>query len=183
MDYYVAFYRGHGTMADKVVRYATRSPFSHCELILSDKRPRIGDTVRCISASARDNGVRIKDITLKHGKWKIYAVPWAPPETWDRAEALVGKPYELWAMILSQLVNFRRHARNQWYCSEMIAHSLGLSMPHAKSPGDLLRSIHDHCQTWARARNSVAQLRPVAGDDDDLVVDCADDEEMNPTFG
>jgi len=164
MDYYVAFYRGRGTVADKVVRYATRSPFSHCELIRTSTRPQIGDTVRCISSSGRDNGVRIKNITLKEGKWRIYCVPWAPEDTWERAEAHLGKPYELWTMVLSQLLNFRRHSRERWYCSELIAHALGLSMPHAKSPGDLMRAIHDHSGTWYHA------------------IDSVEDDDIDPTF-
>ncbi|MEL6587359.1 MAG: hypothetical protein AAFQ50_11975 [Pseudomonadota bacterium] len=136
-DYYVAFYRGKGTFADKVVKFATRSPFSHCELIRSDTKPRRGETHTCISASGRDGGVRIKDIELKDPKWDIYAVPFARPDTWDRAAAELGKPYELWTMFASQLFNFRRNSRNRWYCSELVAHALRLRMPHAKSPGDL----------------------------------------------
>ena len=151
MRYYVAFYRGRGTMADRIVRMATRSPFSHCELIRTDITPRRGDTVRCISASGRDKGVRIKTITLDPGKWDIYAVPWAPPDAWTRAESKLGQPYELWSMILSQLFNFRRHKRDKWFCSELIAFALGLNMPHAKSPGDLLRDIDDHVDTWKLA--------------------------------
>lgn len=168
--YFVAFYRGRGTMADKIVRYATRSPFSHCELIQSAETPRRGDTVTCISASGRDGGVRIKDITLKEGKWDIYAVPWAPKDTWARAEAHLGRPYELWSMVFSQLFNFRRHSRERWFCSELVAHALGLSMPHAKSPGDLLRAIRDHVGTWelalARAESDAAEDSPT--DDEDL---------------
>ncbi|MGB3555520.1 MAG: hypothetical protein WBA25_12870 [Jannaschia sp.] len=152
--YYVAFYRGRGTLADRIVRGATRSPFSHCELIRTVDTPRRGDTVTCIGASGRDKGVRIKDITLDDGKWDIYAVPWARVDAWDRAAGELGKPYELWAMVLSQLFNFRRHSRDQWFCSELIAHALGLSMPHAKSPGDLLRAIHDHGGTWRLAQDT-----------------------------
>ncbi|MEM9795153.1 MAG: hypothetical protein AAF919_01600 [Pseudomonadota bacterium] len=173
-QYYVAFYRGRGTMADRIVRYATRSPFSHCELIRTEEIPRRGDTVTCISASNRDNGVRIKDITLEPHKWDIYAVPWAPPDTWDRAAAQLGAPYELWAMVLSQLFNFRRHKRGHWFCSELIAHALGLNMPHAKSPGDLLRAIDDHVDTWQLAlATAEAAATPGLAED-------PEDETLNP---
>ena len=151
--YWIAFYRGRGRVMDHVVRFATRSPWSHCELIRQETRPRRGDTVTCLSASGRDRGVRIKEITLEDGKWDIYEVPWAPPETWDRAAAKLGQPYELWPLFLSQLFNFRRHCRDQWFCSELIAHALGLSMPHAKSPGDLLRAVRDNARTWENARS------------------------------
>lgn len=155
-DYYVAFYRGRGTFADRVVRYATRSPFSHCELIRADKPPRRGDTVTCISASGRDKGVRIKDIELKDGKWDIYAVPWAPEDAWDRAAKHLDQPYELWSMVVSQLFNFRRGKRGKWFCSELVAYALGLNLPQAKSPGDLLRDIDDHYDTYRLARERYA---------------------------
>ena len=164
MRYYVAFYRGRGKVSDVIVRAATRSPFSHCELIRSDTRPRRGDTVTCLSASGRDNGVRIKEITLEDGKWDIYDVPWAREDAWDRAAEKLGQPYELWSMVLSQLFNFRRNSRGRWYCSELIAYALGLSMPHAKSPGDLLRAIRDHVATWDNAQ---ALRRPIVLDDED----------------
>jgi hypothetical protein len=149
--YWIAFYRGRGDIADHIVRFATRSPFSHCELIRQEARPRRGDTVRCISASGRDGGVRIKEIRLEGPKWDVYAVPWAREDAWARAEAHLGAPYELWSMVISQLFNFRRHTRGRWFCSELIAHALGLSMPHAMSPGDLLRAVHDHTGTWRAA--------------------------------
>lgn len=153
MDYYVAFYRGNGTWMDWVVRKATRSPFSHCELIRASVPPRRGDTVLCISASGRDNGVRIKEIELKDGRWDIYAVPWAPEDAWERAASYLDQPYELWTMVISQLFNFRRSNRGKWFCSELIACALKLNMPHAKSPGDLLRSIDEQRQVYRLARS------------------------------
>lgn len=152
--HWTAFYRGRGRISDHVIRAATRSPFSHVELIRQDERPRRGETVRCISASLRDGGVRIKDITLDAGKWDVYAVPWAPEDAWARAEAQLGEPYELWTMMFSQLLNLRRNRRGSWHCSELVGHALGLSMPHAKSPGDLLRAVHDHNETWNSALDS-----------------------------
>lgn len=168
--YWVAFYRGRGRMMDHVMRFATRSPYSHCELIRQDDRPRRGDKVVCLGASARDGGVRVKAITLDNGKWDIYEVPWARECAWDRALAQRGKPYELWPMFLSQLFNFRRHSRGKWYCSELIAHALGLNMPHAKSPGDLLRAIDAHRRTWIAAQDLQRRSRrappPTLNDDE-----------------
>ena len=77
-------------------------------------------------------------------------------------------------MIVSQLANFRRHSRAKWYCSELVAHALGLSMPHAKSPGDLLRAIHDHSTTYklalttAQAR-AAERARPILPDEEDAL--------------
>jgi hypothetical protein len=168
--YYVAFYRGKGSIADKVVSWATQSPYSHCELIRSETRPSLGDTVECISASGRDKGVRIKSITLKPQKWEIYATPWAPDDAWDRAAEHLGAPYELWMMVFSQLFNFRRHSKGKWYCSELVAYALKFEIPHAKSPGDLYRAVKKHKETWLLALEHASEEpveKPGPGPDDE----------------
>lgn len=173
--YWIAFYRGRGRLMDKVIRFASRAPYSHVEMIRQDQRPKDGDVVTCISSSGRDGGVRIKEIQLKPGKWSVYEVPWARAETWDRAEVHLGKPYELWMMVWSQLFKFHRTDRHKWFCSELIAHALGLSMPHGKSPSDLLRAVHDNTQTWHYAiawQKSLADAQvvvknPKPGDEDE----------------
>lgn len=154
-DHYVAFYRGHGRLTDWVVRKATRSAFSHVEMIRSEARPRLGDTVRCLGASGRDGGVRIKDIRLDPEKWRIYHVRWAPGDAWDRAEAKLGEPFDLLSLLTTQLFNFRRGRRGRWFCSELVAYALRLDLPHAYAPGDLLRAIGDHTDTWEGARASL----------------------------
>lgn len=160
--YFVAFYRGSGRFEDWLVRRVTRSAFSHVELIRADRRPRLGDEVTCLGASGRDGGVRIKRITLEPAHWRIYEVRWAREETWDRAASKLGQPYELWSMITTQLFNFRRSKRNCWFCSELVAYALGLSMPHAYAPGDLLRTIHDHDDTFSAAHAAMRPLRGIA---------------------
>ena len=155
MRYWVLFYRGKaGRIADKIVAFATRSPYSHCELVRSATRPKPGETHLCLSASGRDGGVKCREITLGDGKWSSYEVVWARADTWDRAMSKLGQPYELWPMVFSQLFNFRRHNRGKWFCSELIAYALGLNMPHGMSPGDLLRAIDNNRRTWNAARES-----------------------------
>ncbi|WP_299814245.1 hypothetical protein [uncultured Jannaschia sp.] len=157
---YVAFYRGRGDWADRIVRFATRSAYSHCELIRSERRPKLGTGVECLSASRRDGGVRLKRIELDAAKWCIYDVAWAPDGTWDRAMEKLGAPYELWSLVTTHLLNFRRGNRERWFCSELIAYALRLDMPHAYSPGDLLRAIRDHTDTYHAARRAArADLR------------------------
>ncbi len=153
-ELYVAFYRGSGRFADWLVRAVTRSAFSHVELIRAERRPRLGDTVTCLGSSGRDGGVRLKEIRLHPERWRIYDVCWAPEGTWERAMAEVGRPYELWALVTTQFLNLRRSRRGAWFCSELVAHALRLDMPHAYSPGDLLRAIRDHTDTWDDARDA-----------------------------
>ena len=50
----VAFYKGEGNFFDKLIRWWTKSSYSHCELIFSDGI--------FFSADPRDGGVRYKNI-------------------------------------------------------------------------------------------------------------------------
>ncbi|MCK0168960.1 hypothetical protein MWU52_15500 [Jannaschia sp. S6380] len=156
-EYYIAFHGGKGRMMDTVIVWATRSRFAHCELIRCDRRPRDGETHRCIGASLMDGGVRVKAITFDPGKWRFVHIPFAPKNTWNRALRHVGRPYDLQAFIWTHLFNFRRQARDKWFCSELIAEALDLNMPHAYSPGDLRRAVIDHRRTWSRARIDLAE--------------------------
>ena len=149
---HAAFYRGHGHLADWVVRKATRSDFSHVELIRSERRPRLGEVATCLGASGRDGGVRIKEIELRRDRWRVYPIRWAPEGTWERAEAKLGQPFDMLSLLTTQLFNFRRARRGRWFCSELVAYALRLDMPHAYSPGDLLRAINDHHGTYDMAR-------------------------------
>lgn len=155
--YYIAFHGGKGRMMDTLIVWATRSRYAHCELVRADRRPREGERHRCIGASLMDGGVRVKKITFDPGKWRFVHVPWAPSNTWNRALRHVGEPYDLRAFVWTHLFNFRRQARDKWFCSELIAEALDLNMPHAYSPGDLRRAVIDHTRTWGRAR---LKLRP-----------------------
>ncbi|PWJ12455.1 hypothetical protein [Jannaschia seohaensis] len=62
MGHSVAFHRGNGAVADRILRWATRSPFGPCAMILTDRTPRRGDMLPCPSASGRAGGVRVEDI-------------------------------------------------------------------------------------------------------------------------
>lgn len=153
--YYIAFHGGKGRAMDVVIAWATRSPYSHCELLRAARMPEPGETHRCIGASLMDGGVRIREIVFDEGKWHFLHVPWAPDDAWERAASRVGSAYDLRAFVWTHLFNFRRHTRDKWFCSELIADALGISMPHAYSPGDLLRLVGDHSTTWNNARRSL----------------------------
>jgi len=81
----LALYKGEGDFYDKLIRFVTNSPYSHCELVIDGL---------CYSSSARDGGVRMKQIYLNPDKWDLY------PVTADKLWALdwfinnVGKKYD-----------------------------------------------------------------------------------------
>tara|TARA_R110000824_G_scaffold15086_1_gene63706 strand:- start:1284 stop:1745 length:462 start_codon:yes stop_codon:yes gene_type:complete len=125
MEIKVAFYKGGGDLFNKIVRWWTKSPYSHVELILPDDVTwiRIGP----FSSS--------KLCAIKKEKWD--------PKNWDFISITVtseqvetikeffertkGCKYDWWGMILSHLIPFKVKQRGKWYCSEWIAHALRVS--------------------------------------------------------
>ena len=125
MEIKVAFYKGRGDLFNKIVRWWTKSPYSHAELILPDGVTwiRIGP----FSSS--------KLSAIKKEKWE--------PQNWDFVtlkvteeqvatikeffERTKGCRYDWWGMILSHFLPFRIKQRGKWYCSEWIAHALRVS--------------------------------------------------------
>lgn len=137
----VAFYKGHGTALDWLIRTATRSAYSHCELICGGLDDLGG--AAAVSASFRDGGVRVKWITFHPERWDMVAMPWADPASYSRALSHSGAGYDLTGILLSQLIGLRRQDAARWFCSELIGWSLGLAMPETLSPGEMFARATD----------------------------------------
>ncbi|MEP4700759.1 MAG: hypothetical protein ABJZ79_06355 [Parasphingorhabdus sp.] len=152
----LAFYKGRGRLLDRVIRWVTRSSFSHVEILRAV--PTIsgdGLEARAWSSSGRDGGVREKSISFKPGHWEFVTIPWAGPAVIDRVIAEIGNPYDYTGLLASQALNLRRHRRDQWFCSEICAHALELSAPQELSPGGLYCRILEmnraYLVGWTRA--------------------------------
>jgi hypothetical protein len=142
MDIALAFYCGRGGPLDATIRFATRSAFSHVEII-DLGRSDSGNGTPCISSSFRDGGVRRKLITLRADHWKIVRAPWAARDAWARAEEHLGAGYDYLGVALSQILALRRGDRRRWFCSELCAMAIGLNAPVAFSPGGLFEAVQD----------------------------------------
>lgn len=134
----IAFYKGPaGSFWQKLGHYVTcfwtQSQYSHCELVV--------DGV-CYSASARDGGVRRKEIDLGTGKWDI--VDW--PDDYDAQDILnffdwtKYKRYD-WVGLLRFVFPFIPSAKSRWYCSEWCAAALGFG-PIFVSPQQLYELVN-----------------------------------------
>lgn len=138
---YLALYKGRKSgrrpgdlakrAADWLIRKATHSPYSHCEIAVD-----IGiDRYHCYSASGRDGGVRKKWMAL-------------PPEKWDLAElsgvdlAKLQALYQQtrqsgydWLGVFGYPLGL--NLQDRWFCSEWCAAALGLPNPHRYTPAGL----------------------------------------------
>lgn len=118
---------------NRIVRWWTRSEFSHCELLLS--------TGRAWSASFADGGVRSKLIDFDTKNWILIDLP---PELEQAAEAWFvahrGARYDLLGNLQFVLAPIP-HSRGRWFCSEAVAAALGIPDPWRYSPGTLASAL------------------------------------------
>lgn len=141
MTYALAFYTGQGNWKDSVIRWVTRSPYSHVELV--DTMAVENGKTRCYSSSPRDGGVRVTWIDLDSGHWQIVPVQFdLAVDVWPFWYGQLDKRYDWFGILFSQFLNWRRNSKNRWFCSEIIAHAMGLPNPASYSPGDLWAMVH-----------------------------------------
>lgn len=126
----LALYKPHRPtdIGGRLVCWWTRSPYSHCELVVGGK---------CYSSSVRDGGVRETVIRLDSGHWDLVELPWV-----SAADVLLhfartkGQPYGWLDVLLRQIFNKCGDAPG-WFCSEWCAAAIGLHNPQAYSPAAL----------------------------------------------
>jgi len=134
-----AFYKGtHLGMAgiyNRLVRWWTRSPYSHVELIFFDGGP--GADSQAASSSYMDGGVRFKWFTFDPALWDFVDLPDAlavPALAWfDEHD---GAAYDLLGnvhFVLSAVGDDKR----KWFCSEAVAAALRIPDPERFDPGTL----------------------------------------------
>lgn len=128
----IAFYKGrHKGLRgwfDAAVRWWTRGPYSHCELVFSDGM--------CWSASVRDGGVRGKVIDLASGNWDVFEVPGNEAEIRAWCEALEGRKYD-YAGLFKFVWRPFYQAGSRFFCSEYCAAGMKFRDPWRFDPNTL----------------------------------------------
>lgn len=132
-----AFYRanhaGWPGVYNRLVRWWTRSPYSHVEIIFEDGLSA--------SASYMDGGVRFKRIEFDLASWDMVELPARlERKVRDWFERHDGQPYDLLGnlhFVISPVGNEKR----KWFCSEACAAALGLPDPGRFDPGTLASAL------------------------------------------
>ena len=129
MEIKLAFYKGKGNWKNKVIRWWTKSPYSHVELILPDGDTWISISPMLTSTVSRRNINTVEDLN----KWDFlsFELSWREPvrdyqlkQLYNFIEETEGAKYDWLGMILSQMCPYLIKHRDRWYCSEWIAHAL-----------------------------------------------------------
>lgn len=124
----IAFYKGTRPGLQALfsigVRFWCRGPYSHCEVILTQ---RADGMALCGTSSFLDGGVRTKLITLDPNHWDILDVPcvkYSVVTQWF--EANKGKPYDIMGLVRF-LIGPLPADRGKYFCSEAIATAIGVN--------------------------------------------------------
>lgn len=137
MKFGIAFYKGTPKgfkgIFNRLIRWKTKSIYSHCEMVFSDGL--------CASSSYMDKGVRFKYIDLSSENWDFVELP----EQWEKQarEWFIRhekEEYDLWGNLhfIFKEVKVRN---NKWFCSEACAASLGIIPPENYSPEKLSAAV------------------------------------------
>lgn len=129
----LALYKGKGLIGNALVRRWTRSPYSHCELVIGDY---------CYSSSLMDKGVRRKQIILKPENWMLVPLP-SDREAGALAyfEKTKDEGYSWLDLARSQVFNSGADEAGAAFCSEWCAAALGLPNPTSYSPKTLAELV------------------------------------------
>ncbi|MBN2870522.1 MAG: hypothetical protein JXK04_06150, partial [Campylobacterales bacterium] len=115
----IVFYRGEGTLAEKLIRLWTQSPYSHCEFGRSDGLYHSNDRFRFVSRTQR--------IELDPEEWEMCEIS-LPCEILERVERRQlrknGTGYDWMGILFSQVFRLGLHSPKRWFCSKSNADDL-----------------------------------------------------------
>lgn len=132
MTVQVAFYKGRGGWDDRIIRFITRSPYSHCELAI----PQADGTHYCVSSHIKDGGVRGRTMRLSPDQWDILPCDVTEDAARQLLAAEQGCGYD-YLGVLRFVLPFMRQSKRRWFCSELVGTALGMTKPHKQTPGDV----------------------------------------------
>lgn len=138
----IAFNKNVPDFFDKLIRWWTKSPYSHCELLFADGK----------SFSAYP-GVGTRFVQFEpHNPhfWDIVELPTSADEDVVLREFCVyesGCKYDWYGILASQIVKAARSSKNKWFCSEVCTAALQRigyfegSVPSTFSPAKLHKRL------------------------------------------
>ena len=121
----VAFYKGRGNWLNKIIRWWTKSKYSHVELVLPNSTTWIG-----ISPFLSSRVESRCNIAHKPSNWDFVHLSITDNQygaILDFFKETKGCKYDWIGMLLSQFLPFRVKRKDKWYCSEWIAYALRIA--------------------------------------------------------
>ena len=125
MDIKIAFYKGKGDWANAIVRWWTKSIYSHAELVLPDDITWIG--ISPFLKSKVDKRIKIE---LNPHEWDFVTIGVSEEQIsiiMEFFEDTRGQGYDWIGMLFSQFLPCRIKHKKRWYCSEWVVYALRIS--------------------------------------------------------
>ena len=121
----VAFYKGKGNFINGIVRWWTKSVYSHAEIVLPDGITWIG-----ISPFLKSKVASRKKIIIDYSEWDFVDININQEQLdiiMEFFEYTEGHGYDWIGMLLSQFLPCKIKHKKRWYCSEWIAYALRIA--------------------------------------------------------
>jgi len=121
----VAFYKGKGNCLNGIVRWWTKSDYSHAEIMLPDGITWIG-----ISPFLKSKVASRKKLIIDYSEWDFVDIPVNQEQLdiiMEFFEDTEGHGYDWAGMLLSQFLPCKIKHKKRWYCSEWIAYALRIA--------------------------------------------------------
>tara|TARA_B100000287_G_scaffold262190_1_gene246711 strand:- start:5908 stop:6480 length:573 start_codon:yes stop_codon:yes gene_type:complete len=121
----VAFYKAKGNWFNSIIRWWTKSKYSHAELVLPNNVTWIG-----ISPFLTSTVESRFHLDCDYNNWDFVELEITNKQhatILDFFEETKGCRYDWVGMLLSQFLPFSIKRRSKWYCSEWIAYALRVS--------------------------------------------------------
>tara|TARA_R100001163_G_scaffold65809_1_gene65110 strand:- start:1518 stop:2006 length:489 start_codon:yes stop_codon:yes gene_type:complete len=121
----IAFYRGKGNFINGIVRWWTKSIYSHAELVLPDGVNWLG-----ISPFLKSKVDKRKKTVFDPLEWDFVSIEIVPQQLdiiMEFFDDTRGQGYDWTGMLLSQFLPCKIKHKKRWYCSEWIAYALRIA--------------------------------------------------------
>lgn len=138
MSVALALYKGKGELANSLIRWKSKSIYSHCELVVDGWM---------YSSTVRDGGVRCKIGYLPEEEWDIIPIHFTNGESiLLHYSETKNNPYGWRDLIQSQIFNRPTADDRGDFCSEWCAKALGIPDAQHYDPARLGELV-----TWANS--------------------------------
>jgi hypothetical protein len=125
----IAFYKGPGGYLHRLIRWWTKSKYSHAELVMPDDKTWVSISPFLTSKVASRERLEIKN--PEQWDYLTFTLSWRKPVREYQLRQLdkfimqtTGCKYDWFGMIISQFGPYLIKRRDKWYCSEWIAHAM-----------------------------------------------------------
>ena len=118
----IAFFKGRGRKRDRLIRWWTKSKYSHVELVIPDRGWWLG-----IHPPESPNVRKMVNHAYKEYEWDFidFEVSKAQADSIIRFYNLTkGSAYDWVGMTLSHVTPFKVRHTKKWYCSEWVIYAL-----------------------------------------------------------